>query len=167
MKLFLLRHAKSSWQDDQLDDIERPLNGRGLRDAPVMAERLNAAGHTPAQILCSPAVRTRQTLELVLPTFGLQSENLSFVPDIYEASPGVLLDVIAQRGGDAEHLMVLGHNPGLEYLAAMLNGGERLSMATCAVCVFEIIGISQWREINNASSRLLMYDYPKNLPGSR
>ena len=166
MKLILLRHAKSSWQGESLDDFERPLNGRGLRDAPVMAERLKAAEHIPTRVLCSPALRTRQTLDLMLPAFRLKQEDCVFVNEIYEASPGELLDAIVQHGLNTEHLMVLGHNPGLEYLVAMLNGGDRLRMATCAVGVFDMLNISEWRTISNASSRLLLFDYPKNATAS-
>lgn len=162
MKLFLLRHAKSSWQAESLDDFERPLNRRGQGDAPEMANRLNAAGHTPSRILCSPALRTRQTSDLMMPLIGLQAGDRHFVQGIYEASPGTLIDVITEHGQETENLMVLGHNPGLEYLVTMLNGGERLTMATCAVCVFDILNISSWRQISDASSRLLMFDYPKN-----
>jgi len=141
MKLTLLRHAKSSWGDDSLSDFERPLNKRGQRDTPEMAARFKSRDNQPEKILCSPRV---------------------FVDDIYEAQPSTLLDAIAAHGESVEQLLLIGHNPAIEYLCAMFNGGERLTMPTCAVCEFEILGIDSWREIANAQARLSWYDYPKS-----
>jgi len=85
-----------------------------------------------------------------------------FVDEIYEAPPGALLDAIAAQGESVEQLLLIGHNPGIEYLCAMFNGGDRLTMPSCAVCEFEILGIDSWSEIANAQARLSWHDYPKS-----
>ena len=162
MKLTLLRHAKSSWGDDTLSDFERPLNKRGQRDTPQMAARFKSRDNLPEKILCSPALRTTQTSELFIAALQLDNNIRVFVDDIYEAQPGTLVDAIATHGESVEQLLLIGHNPGIEYLCAMFNGGERVSMPTCAVCEFEILGIDSWREIANAQARLSWYDYPKS-----
>lgn len=161
MKLTLLRHAKSSWNDESLSDFDRPLNRRGIRDAPDMAQRLKDANCRAQRLLCSPALRTRQTSDHFAATLDIKAEERILVPEIYEASAGTLIEVIAQHGQTADELLLIGHNPGIEYLSAMLNGGERLAVATCTVCRFDISGIDDWRMLANAGSRLLFYDFPK------
>jgi len=88
MKLTLLRHAKSSWNDESLNDFDRPLNRRGIRDAPDMAARMKEANCRPQRLLCSPALRTRQTADHVATTLGIQAEERIMVAEIYEATAG-------------------------------------------------------------------------------
>jgi len=164
MKLILLRHAKSSWNDESLNDFDRPLNRRGIREAPDMAVRMKEANCRPQRLLCSPALRTRQTSDHVATTLGIKAEERVLIPEIYEATAGTLIDVIAKHGQTSEELLLIGHNPGIEHLSAMLNGGDRLNMATCTVCRFDISGIDDWRMLANAGSRLEFYDFPKNRP---
>ena len=92
-RLTLLRHAKSSWEDDRLDDSDRPLNERGERDAPLMGRRLRARGARPTLILTSPAVRARRTAQIVAREIGYPAEFLQREEELYLASPD------ADRGG--------------------------------------------------------------------
>jgi len=161
MKLILLRHAKSSWADENQTDFERPLNKRGQRDAPDMADRLRARGHCPDKILCSPATRTHETSGHFVKGLGV-TQPIEWVDSLYEASPGELIAAIGDHGGDAQELMVIGHNPSMEYVASMLNQNERITMATCAVCVFDVAGIESWSDLDVADVTLDHFDYPKN-----
>ena len=111
--LLLLRHAKSSWNNPDLDDIDRPLNKRGKRASGDLATWFRTEGWAPDEVLCSPARRTKETLERL---------NLDCAPyfrdDIYEAPPGRLLAAIQQAEG--ERVLMIGHNPGIGALARYL-----------------------------------------------
>ena len=159
-KLFLCRHAKSSWNDAALSDFDRPLNKRGIRDAPVMAERLLARSCSPDKVLCSPSVRTRETVAHFVDVLGIEEQKIEYVDAIYEAAPGDLLKAIEQQQ-EVTELMLIGHNPAMEYLASMLNGGDRLTMATCAVCEFDVDGIDNWADFSEAQIELAHFDFPK------
>ena len=120
--LALFRHAKSSWDDSNLSDFERPLNERGKKAAPEMGKVLRDLKFTPDLILCSPSARTRETLELVLPRLKCAEPAIQFDKDLYHASANSLLDQI--RGLDDKHrtVLIIGHNPGLHAFALTLAG---------------------------------------------
>lgn len=129
--LILVRHAKSDWGDPGLDDHDRPLNDRGLRDAPAMATRLAASGITIDAILSSTALRARTTAGFFGTQFVLEPE---LSPDLYGAAPRTLLAAATARG--VESVMVVAHDPGMTMLAADLSGGGIGHMPTCAVATF-------------------------------
>ena len=114
-----MRHAKSSWKDDTLADFERPLNGRGKRAAETMGEYLKTHASMPELILCSPAVRARETLKLVLKAAKWATE-VRFDQRIYEASGMRLAEVVSQIENDRKVAMLVGHNPGIEELLLLL-----------------------------------------------
>lgn len=129
--LALVRHAKSDWGDPRLDDHDRPLNDRGLRDAPRMARRLAESGFRPAVIRASTALRARTTAE----AFGAQFEvAVDLVPELYGASARTLLATAAATG--ARQVLVVAHDPGMTVLAEQLSGGGIGHMPTCAVATF-------------------------------
>lgn len=122
-RLILLRHAKSDWPDE-VEDHERPLGPRGLRDAPRMGEALAARGFVPDHALVSSARRTRETYDLVAPSFP--PLGVTIEPTIYEADARMILAAIRKAPASARTLLVVGHNPGLETLApALLRDGDR------------------------------------------
>jgi len=116
--LYLLRHAKSSWDDPDLDDFDRPLNKRGRKSAKAMAEFFRKSGITPQTILCSPAKRTRETLKHLAPVLGAAPARLD--RRIYEASYQTLLLCLADLPPEVNSALLIGHNPGLERLALYL-----------------------------------------------
>ena len=120
--LYLLRHAKSSWDDPTLNDFDRPLSPRGHRAAEAMAKHFQETGIHPQRILCSPSLRTRQTLEYLTPASATQGsrDGVAFEPAIYEATPQDLLALIQSTPGQASSLLLIGHNPGLASLAHSL-----------------------------------------------
>src|SRR5262245_10659154 len=121
LTLSLLRHAKSSWEDASLDDFERPLAKRGESAAPRMAAFMAQHGLAPELILCSPAVRTRQTLDLVLPHLA-DTPTVVFEDSFYLAAPSVLLARLRKIEGKVRHVMIIGHDPGMQGLALELSG---------------------------------------------
>ena len=121
-RLLLMRHCKSDWAGD-LPDEARPLNARGERAAHLMAAYIRQAGLTPDAILCSSAVRTRQTVSLLLDTLATDMP-VTYLRSLYLASPNDILEAIAGVDSDIRCLMVIGHNPGLEDLALLATGDE-------------------------------------------
>ncbi len=122
--LYLLRHAKSSWKNSGLDDIDRPLSKRGQRAAKLIGEYMREHKIVPAQVLCSPSQRTRETLELLeraLPA----SLPVRYEKAIYLAEASALLGRVRRLSDSLGSVMIIGHNPGLEELAMMLaDGGD-------------------------------------------
>lgn len=116
--LYLLRHAKSSWDEPDIADFDRPLNKRGRKAAKVMAQYFKANGIAPQAIICSPAKRTRETLKQLLPALG--DAQVSFDHRVYEASYQTLLLCLADLPPELPSALLIGHNPGLERLALYL-----------------------------------------------
>ena len=129
--LVLVRHAKSDWGDPGLDDHDRPLNARGLRDAPVLAARLAAADLPLGAILSSTALRARTTAGFFGEALGLDPE---LDPALYGAPAPALLSAAVARG--AGGVVVVAHDPGMTALAGHLSGGGIGRMPTCAVATF-------------------------------
>ena len=117
--VFLLRHAKSSWSDPTLQDIDRPVAPRGERAAKKIAGYVRRKKIRPARVLCSPSVRTRRTLEVIQPSLG-KSCTVEFVPALYAASRKELLRQVQALPDDIGSVMLIGHNPGLQELALAL-----------------------------------------------
>lgn len=131
IRLALVRHAKSDWGDPGLDDHDRPLNDRGIRDAPRMAQALAATDFRPEVILSSTALRARTTAE----AFGAASGvAVDLDPELYGAPARTLLAAAAASG--ARRVLVVAHDPGMTALAGQLSGGGIPHMPTCAVATF-------------------------------
>ena len=120
-ELILLRHAHAEPPDAGQADLDRPLSPEGLAEAEAAGRWLAEHGLVPDCVLCSPARRTRETLEAVLGVIGYVEQRLD--DSIYEASSGTLA-ALADAHRDADRLLVVGHNPGLEQLAALLHSGQ-------------------------------------------
>jgi phosphohistidine phosphatase len=131
IRLALVRHAKSDWENADLDDHDRPLNDRGVQDAPRMAARLRASGFRPDVILSSTALRARTTAE----AFGEELEvPVTPDPGLYGAPARAILAAAAASG--AASVLVVAHDPGLSVLAARLSDDGIAHMPTCAVATF-------------------------------
>lgn len=162
-RLTLLRHAKSSWSDGSLADIDRPLAKRGLRDAPRMADRLAQRGVKPDLILTSSARRARQTAELVEPALRRgRSLEIRVDPEIYLAGTGKLLDIVSALEDELDDVVLIGHNPGLTQLANTLLPTLRLANLPTAGSVGIDCAATNWRDVDSAVRSLRFYDYPKN-----
>lgn len=117
-RLILTRHAKSSWDDPLMEDHDRPLNARGRRAAVELGDWLASRGHDPEQVLCSAATRTRETWDLVSRAVFETLPEVSYLPDLYHASPATMLAELRRASGHV--VMMLGHNPGIAEFAASL-----------------------------------------------
>lgn len=170
--LTLLRHAKSSWSQQQ-SDHDRPLNSRGNRDAPDMGKRLVERNSLPALILCSSAQRTRETAAHLLGIFGGETPQIQYDNALYLASPETILTALEHVPESIHHVMVIAHNPGIEDLSAELQGVQEDIMPTAAIRQFLCASISGLRQqmqatrkqnvADNASTIELIYsDYPKS-----
>lgn len=132
MRLIILRHAKSSRSDPGLSDHDRPLNARGISDAPLIAGHLKALGWVPEQVLSSNAERTRQTWAGMAEVLGHVAAD--FMPGLYLASSEQALEEIEVHADQVQTLLLIGHNPGLEHLVYTLSGqSERMTTCNAAL----------------------------------
>lgn len=157
-KLLLVRHAKSSWEDFSQPDHNRPLDKRGLADAPMMGQRLLAKQIIPEWIVSSTAYRAEATAKIIATELQLP-DKITTTSEIYEAGIGNLISVISGLDNKLNLVMLVGHNPGFTMLANYLQSDQHIdNMQTCATALLSF-DIENWAEIE--SGKLLDYDYPK------
>jgi phosphohistidine phosphatase len=143
--LLVLRHAKSSWKDSELDDHDRPLNKRGEKEAPRVGKHLRKIELVPSAIICSTARRAKETAIAVAENSGFPVEQIVYERRLYHAAPKQMMEVIREFPEQWEQPMIVGHNPGLEEMVcALINDEVELKTAALAVIAFEIDG---WRNI--------------------
>jgi phosphohistidine phosphatase len=165
--LYLLRHAKSSWDDRTLPDRERPLAPRGRRDAKRIARHLLREHIEPELVVCSPAVRTRETLELVRPALGTAS-TVTLEDGLYAASADELLERLRRVPVTVASVMLIGHNPGVQELAIDLASTgtelERLEakFPTAALATLTFAN-ADWNLLAPGEAVLAGYVVPKGL----
>ena len=155
-----MRHAKSSWDDPDLSDFDRPLNHRGKEDAPKMGERLADMGIHPDLIVASPAKRARKTAKIVAEKLGYDGDGIVWEDRIYEASPQTLLYLVCQLPADAKRVMIVGHNPGLTMLANIL-GDIAIDNIPTAGVVGIAFDTKKWDEACRMKGHTLFFEYPK------
>ena len=162
-QLLLIRHGKSDWDHPGLTDHDRPLNDRGLRDAPRIATALIGRGVRPDLIVSSTAVRALTTAQLIAGKMGYPPENILEAPALYLAPPGVILRAIQQLDEAAGTVMIFGHNPGMhEAVYAFAAGEEVADFPTLAVARIEI-SAEHWGSVEWDSARLLELRIPRGL----
>lgn len=169
--LSLFRHAKSSWEDDSLDDHARPLAGRGRRAAPAMGAWLAREGTMPDLVYCSDAARALETWELAAAELDA-APPMEPVPDIYHAGADHLLGIVRSAPPDVRSLMLVGHNPGFHDLAnGLVQPGEsrkavkrlRQKLPTGAIVEIEF-DVDDWSQVGPGSATLRRFVRPKDLP---
>jgi phosphohistidine phosphatase len=158
--LYLIRHAKSSWADPRLTDHDRPLNKRGKRDIPIMAQRLASYTPRPELIISSTARRARKTARGIGDRLGFDKQELVLIESLYTFSREPLLEVIRSVQPTVTVLCVVGHNYGLTDCAEWLCGEDLGNIPTCGVVLMEI-PVDDWKQICRGNGRLLCFDYPK------
>ena len=166
-QLLILRHAKSAWATEAPTDFERPLAKRGLRDAPRIGVWLREQQLAPDHIISSPAVRAQQTALGVLEGLAMASDAVHWEPRIYEASLGILLTILEACPATAAKTLIIGHNPGLEYLLQYLadaipqpDDGKLLPTATVAHLAMP----DQWENLQAGCARLIAITRPRSVP---
>jgi Phosphohistidine phosphatase SixA len=158
--LLLMRHAKSSWDNANLRDFDRPLAERGRRDAPRMAQALVALDSAPDFIVSSPAVRARETIEAVIHE-GELTAPLTFNEGIYDASSAGLMHIVRRLPDEHRRVLMVGHNPGFEDLLTRLTG-ERGRVPTAALACIEF-QVDRWDDIEDGQGKLVWLLTPKQL----
>lgn len=157
--LLIVRHAKSSWDNSSLDDFDRPLNERGLRNAPEMARRLVLRNLVPNLILSSPANRAISTSRLMANQFGKSEQEIVQDKSIYEATRQDIQRLISRQNPDLDCIMLVGHNPGLSDYINWLCDSE-IELSTAAVAEIQIDS-NKWNGWIRAEGKLMDLDYPK------
>lgn len=163
-RLHLLRHAKSSWDDPDLPDYERPLAPRGERAARKIAENARRQGIAPELVLCSTALRARQTLAAVLPVFPGEVE-IRLEDGLYGAGVSQVLGRVREVDESVGSVLVVGHNPTLHELAVALTGRgdalERFPTGALATVAFR----APWAKLTDGGAELQGFVVPRELDG--
>lgn len=167
-RLTLIRHAKSSHHLPLVQDFHRPLNERGLRDAPLIGKHLKKAHHfAPDCLITSPAGRARTTASLIAGEIDFPAVELQEEPRIYEAPLRDLTAVVRHLPDTIQHAVLVGHNPGLELLANWLCGPQTITgLRTGGVAMMELT-IGSWSETDPGCGSLLTYFYPAQIGGGK
>jgi len=160
--LYVIRHAKSSWDDPELTDFERPLNERGKKDAPRMGKRLKEKDIHPQLLLSSPAKRAFSTSKRIADAIGYSRENIKTEKELYHADAETILSILRKLGDNISTLMIFGHNPGLTDFVNQLGKNTSIeNIPTCGVVAFSL-RIEHWRDLGFNSGELIFFDYPKS-----
>lgn len=168
-RLYLLRHAKSSWDDPALDDFERPLADKGRKAAGAMARYMAAAAVHPALVLCSAARRTRETFAIIEPR--LRGVPVAYEDSVYEAAKHDLLVRLRRLDDHLPSVLLIGHNPGMERLAHALAAGHgdpeavarmEEKFPTGALAILDC-AIDHWGQLDDGLCRLVGFVRPKDL----
>jgi len=166
MRLWLLRHAKSSWSDEGLRDEDRPLARRGEDAADRMRDYLDAEGIHPGLVLCSSARRARETLARVLPALGTKLE-VRIERGLYTFEADVLLDRLARISPDVRSAMLVGHNPAMQDLAIRITdrGGQLRDLAQKypTAGLAEVVSDGAWDTVSERPGELVRFIVPKQL----
>ncbi|MGH2579279.1 MAG: SixA phosphatase family protein [Actinomycetota bacterium] len=165
--LFLLRHAKSSWGDPSIDDHDRPLAPRGRRSAAKIADYATKKGIRPNLIICSSAIRARQTLERIAPSLGRDAE-IHIERSLYGATEDRLLERLHALPDEVDSVMMIGHNPGVQDLALLLASegplrtllDAKFPTAGLATLAFGRVG---WKDLDSESGELVDFVVPRRL----
>lgn len=158
--LLIVRHAKSSWDNASISDIDRPLNDRGKRDAPAMAKRLIKAGVKIDLFVSSPAKRARHTAEIFLHEFERKEKTLVIVQQLYHAQIQDFRDVVAGLDDQYDSIALFSHNPGITAFANILSTVRLDNMPTCSIFAVTSTATS-WKEFLSAGTAFSFFDYPK------
>ncbi|NEM96584.1 SixA phosphatase family protein [Pontibacter burrus] len=159
--LYILRHAKSSWEFDELSDHDRPLNKRGRNDAPLMGRELSSRGVLPDLIVSSPAVRAITTATLVGKELGYSPDDIVIEDRIYGADKNTLLEVVQETPVEIESVMLVGHNDAVTDFANMLSPEVVGSIPTAGIIALDF-NCESWYEISRDNADFLFFDFPKN-----
>jgi len=158
--LILVRHAKSSWDDPSMSDFDRPLNERGKKDAPKMAERLIEKGITINTFLSSPAKRAKKTAKIFAHAFKREEEGIILIQELYLAGSGIFGTVLSSIDTDTETIAIFAHNPGITDFANTLTEARIDDIPTCGVFAVKI-DTDNWKNFGEAKKEFLFFDYPK------
>lgn len=162
--LYVVRHAKSSWDDTNLPDFERPLNERGKRDAPRMGKRLKEKSIHPELMLSSPANRALSTCKRIADALGYANDKIKTDRALYHADEEEILTVVRSISDKYSVLMLFGHNPGLTDFINSFSRDEAMNinnLPTCGVVAFTI-DVESWEMVDFGKGNFIFFDFPKS-----
>jgi phosphohistidine phosphatase len=159
-QLLLVRHAKSDWSTPSLSDFDRPLNDRGKKDAPVMAERLLDKKIKIDAFISSPAKRAKKTASIFAKAYKIDKDDIIFKEVLYGAAVDAFYDVISKVSDKYESIAVFSHNPGITDFANSLTEARIDNIPTCGIFAIKI-DTKHWKDFAEAKKELLFVDYPK------
>ncbi|WP_041957692.1 SixA phosphatase family protein [Sulfurospirillum arsenophilum] len=159
-KIYFIRHAKSSWKDETLDDFERPLNGRGKRDVAFMGKRLKMFGVMPDIIYTSPAKRAEKTTKEIAKEIDYDKKKIKSIDTLYEGSYESYLELIHSTDDKHAAIFIIAHNPTITEVGERLSGAILSNIPTCAIVCISF-DVESFKEITEESGHILFFDYPK------
>lgn len=160
--IYLLRHAKSSWDDSSLSDKQRPLAERGRRNAPQMGARFAERGEQLERVISSPALRAHTTAQLFCEACGFPVQDIQVESDLYFSGSGSIEDVIMNQDDRVRSIMLVFHNPDITYFTNSIDYDVRIdNVPTCGL-VKLVSDIAQWQDWSRDNSAFEYFDYPKN-----
>lgn len=157
---FFIRHAKSSWADMDLSDIDRPLNKRGMRDAPFMAKLLKGKGANPDRLISSPAKRAFTTASFFAEAFDIPASGIEVRNTIYETYVEDVLAMVRKLPEELDQVLIFGHNPTFTSLASMFSSTYIPNIPTCGIFQLEA-KIEKWSKFDTDIVSLVALYYPK------
>jgi len=157
-KIYIIRHAKSSWKDLSLDDFNRPLNKRGRLNAPFMGNKLKNKKVSPDLIISSPALRAKNTAEIIAKKVKYL-KKIVFEKDVYDSSERRLHKMLTKLDDENSSVFLVGHNPDINMLAEYYVGFEE-NIVTCGVVEIEF-SCKKWADISKKNAKFISFDYPK------
>jgi phosphohistidine phosphatase len=160
--LYLIRHAKSNWDNPSIKDFDRPLSPRGLKDAAQMAELLHLQRIKPDLLVTSPALRAFSTARFFAAEFQLAEEALVKNPDIYEAAPATIVRIISQLPDEAHIVLLFGHNPTFTDIANLFARQYIDNIPTCGIVQIETTAES-WNKLYEGNTKVKSCFFPKEL----
>ncbi|MEN7549982.1 histidine phosphatase family protein [Rapidithrix thailandica] len=158
--LYLLRHAKSSWKDLNLDDFDRPLNKRGKHDAPFMGKKFKEQGILPDLILASPAKRAKKTAKTVAREMGYPESEIHFDKQLYATSATSLIRLLQGQDDEWESIMLVGHNPELTLMSNALSNQYIDNLPTTGLSCIQL-NVNSWGHIEPKKGEQVIFDFPK------
>jgi len=156
--LLLVRHAKSSWSNTSLTDFDRPLNKRGVSNAPLMGQRIREYGLHLDAIITSTAERAQETSKLIAKEMAYEIEDIDLESDLYHASREVFINILSKQQN--RNIAMVGHNPGIQDFSYWLSSEPTVNFPTCGV-IHISFSLNNWTEISKNSGKAMRFEYPK------
>lgn len=160
--LYLVRHAKSSWDDPNLTDFERPLNERGRKAAPIMAKYIFERGYIPQHFVSSPANRAIATARLFADKMNFERKNIQLDGRIYNSNNQELLGVIQSLNDKYDSIALFGHDTSITVTTEELSNQRFLHFPTCGVAGIKL-NVNSWADVVEGCGELLFFAFPKGV----
>ena len=159
-KIYLIRHAKSSWSEEGMSDFDRPLNKRGKKDLPFMANRLKEFGVKPDLILSSTAKRAQKSAKVIAEIIDYKTSKISYDESLYDSSYTTYRYLLDSLDDKLNSVFIVAHNPTLTEVGERLSGAILTNIPTCSIVCIEF-DVKSFQDIKEESGKVIFFDYPK------